>query len=205
MRFDEKKISEFTDALASADAIPGGGGASALVGAVGIALGNMVGALTVGKKKYAAVEEEIKAAMTEGECLRRELLDMMDKDAEAFAPLLKAYRTPKDEPGRDEMVQKALVAACQAPIAVMRTVCKALDLIEEFAAKGTVVAISDAGVGAICCKAALQGAFLNVYTNTASMKDREYAEMMESEAQDMLDKYCDKADRIYDIVIDRIK
>ena len=197
MRFEDKKINEFTEVLASKEAVPGGGGASALVGSIGMALGNMVGSLTTGKKKYADVEEDIQALMTEGENLRIELLSMMDKDAEAFAPLAKAYGIPKDDPSRDEVMEKALDVACQAPMDIMRTVCKALDVIIEFAAKGSALAISDAGVGAVCCKAALQGASLNVFINTKSMKDRAKAEALEAEANEMLDKYCRLADEIY--------
>ena len=205
MKFEEKKINEFTEVLASKEAVPGGGGASALVGSIGMALGNMVGSLTTGKKKYADVEEDIQVLMTEGENLRIELLSMMDKDAEAFAPLAKAYGIPKDDPSRDEVMEKALDVACQAPMDIMRTVCKALDVIKEFAAKGSALAISDAGVGAVCCKAALQGASLNVFINTKSMKDRAKAEVLEAEANEMLDKYCRLADEVYAVVVERIK
>lgn len=205
MRFEDKKINEFTEVLASKEAVPGGGGASALVGSIGIALGNMVGSLTTGKKKYVDVEEDIQRLMAEGESLRIELLSMMDKDAEAFAPLAKAYGIPKDDPSRDEVMEKALDVACQAPMDIMRTVCKALDVIKDFAAKGSALAISDAGVGAVCCKAALQGASLNVFINTKSMKDRTKAEALEAEANEMLDKYCSLADEIYAVVVERIK
>ena len=205
MRFEDKKINEFTEVLASKEAVPGGGGASALVGSIGVALGNMVGSLTTGKKKYADVEEDIQRLMAEGESLRIELLSMMDKDAEAFAPLAKAYGIPKDDPSRDEVMEKALDVACQAPMDIMRTVCKALDVIKDFAAKGSALAISDAGVGAVCCKAALQGASLNVFINTKSMKDRTKAEALEAEANAMLDKYCRLADEIYAVVVERIK
>ncbi len=205
MRFEDKKINEFTEVLASKEPVPGGGGASALVGAIGMALGNMVGSLTTGKKKYADVEEDIQALMAEGESLRIEFLSMMDKDAEAFAPLAKAYGIPKDDPSREEVMESALDVACQAPMDIMRTVCKALDIIEGFAAKGSALAISDAGVGAVCCKAALQGASLNVFINTKSMKDRAKAEALEAEANEMLDKYCKLADEIYAVVVERIK
>lgn len=205
MEFEEMNINAFTEVLASKEAVPGGGGASALVGAVGMALGNMVGSLTVGKKKYADVEDEIKNLMEQGENLRKELLAMMDKDAEAFAPLAKAYGIPKDDPARDEIMEKALLTACEAPMDIMRAICKALDLMSEFAAKGSALAISDAGVGTVCCKAALQGASLNVFINTKSMKNREKAEALETEANDMLDKYCGLADEIYKNVVGKIK
>lgn len=205
MRFEDKKINDFTEILAADDAVPGGGGASALVGAVGMALGNMVGALTVGKKKYADVEDDIKRLMKEGEELRKELLTMMDKDAEAFAPLIAAYRLPKDDPSADKIMEKALISAAAVPMDIMQIVCRTLELLKSFAAKGSAIAISDAGVGAVCCKAALQGAALNVYINTKSMKDRKYAARLEDEADSMLEKYCKMADEVYETVLGRIR
>lgn len=205
MRFEDKKINDFTEILASDDAVPGGGGASALVGAVGMALGNMVGALTVGKKKYADVEDDIRGLMKEGEELRKELLAMMDKDAEAFAPLIAAYRLPKDDPSADKIMEKALISAAAVPMDIMHTVCRTLELLKSFAVKGSAIAISDAGVGAVCCKAALQGAAFNVYINTKSMKDRKYAARLEDEADSMLEKYCKMADEVYETVLGRIR
>lgn len=205
MKFQEKNLIEFTTALASKAAVPGGGGASALVGAVGVALGNMVGALTVGKKKYADVEEDIKKLMLKAEALRVKLLDLIEADAACFAPLAKAYGIPKDDPNRDEIMEAALKEACGVPMDIMRTVCDAISLMEEFARKGSALAISDAGCGAVCCKAALQGASLNVFINTKSMKDRGVAEVLETEANGLLEKYCPIADEIFDIVFQKIK
>ncbi len=205
MNFQEMNLNEFTTVLAAKDAVPGGGGASALVGAIGIALGNMVGSLTVGKKKYADVEEDVKALMVEAETLRKKLMQLIEDDATAFAPLAKAYGIPKDEPGREEIMERALREACSVPMDIMRTVCAAMDLIVGFAEKGSALAISDAGCGAVCCKAALQGASLNVFINTKSMKDRAYAESLEAEANGLLEKYCSIADEIFDIVFQKIK
>lgn len=205
MRFQDKKINEFTDVLAKKDAVPGGGGASALVGAVGIALGSMVGALTVGKKKYADVEDEIRQLMDQAQLLRQELLQGMDDDAESFLPLAKAYGIPKDDPNRDAIMEEALCGACEAPIKLMRNICRSLELLSEFAKKGSRLAISDAGVGAVCAKAALQGASLNVFINTKSMKNREQAQDLEQQAQEMLDHYCPMADEIYASVCEKIR
>ena len=106
----------FTGLLASASPAPGGGGAAALTAALGAALGSMVGALTAGKKSYAPVEEEIKAAMTALEALRLQLLDMVQKDAEGFEPLAAAYKLPKETPDREEILERATLRACQAPV-----------------------------------------------------------------------------------------
>jgi len=205
MKFQDKNLVEFTTELASKAAVPGGGGASALVGAVGVALGNMVGSLTVGKKKYADVEEDIKALMVKAEELRVKMLDLIEADAACFAPLAKAYGIPKNDPDRDAVMEDALKVACSVPMDIMRTVCGAIELMREFAQKGSALAISDAGCGAVCCKAALQGASLNVFINTKSMQDRAYAENLEAEANGLLEKYCPMADEIFDIVFQKIK
>lgn len=205
MSFQDYRLNEFTEVLASKEAVPGGGGASALVAAVGIALGNMVGSLTVGKKKYADVEDEIRELMDQAQELRGELLKGMDADAESFLPLAKAYGIPKDDPNRAVIMEEALRGACEAPLELMKNICKAIDLIAGFAANGSKLAISDAGVGAVCCKAALQGASLNIFINTKSMKDREYARVLEKETEDLLERYCPIADEIYETVIHKIR
>lgn len=205
MKFQETNLKEFTAVLASKESVPGGGGASALVGAVGMALGNMVGSLTVGKKKYADVETEMIAFMKQAELLRVRLLELIDEDAACFVPLAKAYGIPKDDPERDAIMENALREACSVPMEIMRVCCEALELIDGFAAKGSALAISDAGVGAACCKAALQGASLNVFINTKSMRDRACAEELDREAEAMLEKYCKMADEIFDLVFQKIK
>ena len=201
----DKSVTEFTELLASKAPVPGGGGASALVGAIGIALGDMVGELTVGKKKYADVEEDIKSLMARAQDLRARLLALIDGDAEAFAPLAKAYGIPKDDPSRDEVMEGALKVACGVPMDILRACAEALNLIEEFAAKGSRLAISDAGCGAVLCKAAMQAASLNIFINTKAMKDRACAETLEKEANALLEKYTAKGDEIFSAVIEKIK
>lgn len=191
---------KFVEVLASNAPAPGGGGAAALVGAVGTALGNMVGSLTVGKKKYAAVEGEIIALKEKCDLLQKELLDLVKKDADGFEPLAKAYGIPKDDPNRDEILEKATIEACAVPMEIMEKCCEALDCIQIFAEKGSRLAVSDAGCGAVCCKAALQSASLNVFINTKSMKTRDLAEEMNRKANEMLTKYCALADEIFDAV-----
>ena len=205
MSFLEKDVRAFTDILATKAPVPGGGGASALVGAIGIALGNMVGDLTVGKPKYAKVEDAVKALMVDGDAVRAELLALIDADAEAFEPLSKAYGIPKDDPTRAEVMENALRVACAVPMDIMRAIGKAIDLLERMGQIGTAIAISDVGVGATCAKAAIKGASLNVFINTKSMKDREYAQQLEDEANALLDKYCAKADEVFDAVFARIR
>ena len=191
---------EFVSVLASDAPAPGGGGAAALVGAIGTALGNMVGSLTVGKKKYAAVEEEIIALKAKCDALQTELLNQVEADEVNFLPLAKAYGIPKDDPNRDKIMEEATIIACSTPMKIMELCCEAIDCIAVFAAKGSRLAVSDAGCGAVCCKAALQAASLNVFINTKSLKNRDVAEDMNRHANVMLNKYCQLADEIFNEV-----
>lgn len=200
MDFAQASCTEFVTVLASNAPVPGGGGASALVAAIGTALGNMVGSLTVGKKKYADVEEEIIALKTKCDALQKELLDQIELDAKGFEPLAKAYGIPKDNPDRDKILEEATMVACRVPMKIMELCCESLDAIEVFAAKGSRLAVSDAGCGAVCVKAALQAASLNVFINTKTLKNREAAEEMNKKCLDMLDKYCALADKIFESV-----
>lgn len=197
MDFTQKSCREFVEVLASNAPVPGGGGAAALVGAIGTALGNMVGSLTVGKKKYADVEAEIIALKAKCDGLQEDLLDQVPADAVGFEPLAKAYGIPKDNPDRDRILEEATIVACEVPMKIMELCCEAIEAIGVFAAKGSRLAVSDAGCGAVCCKAALQSASLNVFINTKSLKNREIAEEMNAKANGMLDKYCAMADEIF--------
>ena len=200
MDMTTKSCREFVTVLASNEPAPGGGGAAALVAALGTALGNMVGSLTVGKKKYADVEAEILALKGKCDLLQNELLDQVPADAEGFVPLAKAYGIPKDDPNRAAVLEDATVTACRVPMHIMELCCEALDCVAVFAAKGSRLAVSDAGCAAVCCKAALQAASLNVFINTKSLKNREVAEDMNRHANVMLNKYCSVADEIFNDV-----
>ena len=191
---------KFVEVLASDAPTPGGGGAAALVGAIGTALGNMVGSLTVGKKKYADVQDEIIALKAKCDALQTELLNQVEADEVNFLPLAKAYGIPKDDPNRDKIMEEATIIACSTPMKIMELCCEAIDCIAVFAAKGSRLAVSDAGCGAVCCKAALQAASLNVFINTKSLKNRDVAEDMNRHANLMLNKYCQLADEIFDEV-----
>lgn len=199
-----KTIPEFIEVLASKEPVPGGGGAAALCGAVGTALGNMVGSLTVGKKKYAAVEDEIKELKERCGKLQKEFLALIDKDAEMFEPLSKAYSLPKDteeeKAHKAEVIEKCSKDACVVPLEIMEKSCEAIDIIDEFAKKGSVLAVSDAGCGAAVCKSALYAASLNIFINTKSLKDKEYAQALNDKANKMLEEYGKKADDIFNSV-----
>ncbi len=196
-----KSCEEFVQVLASKAPVPGGGGACAYVAALGMALGSMVGNLTVGKKKYKAVEEEIQALLIESEALMHSLKVLVEKDAEAFYPLIQAYQLPKNTDQEKEIkentLQEALVGAASIPLEIGRYCLKAIDLHEQFAKKGTMMAISDIGVGVAFCKAALQGAKLNVIINTKMMRDQALKDKMEEEIYQIEKEGIQKADKIF--------
>ena len=200
----EKNVDKFLETLASSAPTPGGGGAAALCGAVGIALGNMVGNLTLGKKKYADVQEDIAALNQRAEALRADFVALIDADAEAFKPLSEAYGIPKDDPKRQEVMEAALLAAVQPPLEIMRKCVKALELIAEYAAKGSTLAVSDAGCAAAITRAALEAAALNVFVNTRLMSRRGGADAINEEANVLLSDGCAAAGEIYEEVYGRL-
>ena len=204
--FTENSCKDFIDVLASSAPIPGGGGASALVGAIGVALGNMVGSLTVGKKRD--VEEDIIRCKKEADEITKRLLELVAKDAEVFEPLSKAYSLPKSTPEelakKEEVMAVVLKDACEVPLEIMKTCARGLDLMKEFAEKGSRIALSDAGVGATLLKSALQGASLNIYINTKSMKDRVLAQQLNDETDSLRKTYEKKADEIFENVCKEI-
>ncbi len=195
-----KSCREFVSLLASDAPAPGGGGAAALVGAIGTALGNMVGALTVGKKKYADVEEKIKCLMSRCDELQTQLLDQVAADAEGFVPLAKAYGIPKDDPNRAETLERATVTACQAPMRIMELCCDSLNVISVMAEKGSRLAVSDAGCAAALVKAALQAASLNVFINTKTLQDRTLTRDLNGKCLELLAGCGRQADEIFETV-----
>lgn len=209
MSFVKTSCEEFVEKLSTKAPVPGGGGASALVGAIGTALGGMVGSLTIGKKKYAAVQEDILRLKEKSEELQKKLLLLVERDAEVFEPLSKAYGLPsnteQERAEKTKIMEQTLKEASQVPLEIMQICCEAIVLLEEFAEKGSAIAISDAGVGAVCCKAALKGAGLNVLINTNAMKDRDFAEKTEQEMNRLLSVYESKADQVYEKVVKRIQ
>jgi formiminotetrahydrofolate cyclodeaminase len=172
-----------------------------------MALGNMVGSLTVGKPKYADVEPEIIELKAKADGLQKRLLSLIGKDARVFEPLSEAYGLPKgtdaERVHKAEVMEACLRECCDVPLRIMEAGAEAIDLHERFAAIGAAIAISDVGCGAICCKTALQAASLNVFINTMSMTDRSYADGVNAKADALLATYCEKADGIFSDVLGR--
>ena len=130
----------------------------------------------------------------------QELLDQIAADAKGFEPLAKAYGIPKDDPTRDTVLEEATITACAVPVHIMELCCESMEAIAVFAAKGSRLAVSDAGCAAVCVKAALQAASLNVFINTKTLKNRALAEEMNAKCLGMLDKYGAMADEIFNTV-----
>lgn len=192
----------FLEDLAGSAPAPGGGGAAALVGAAGAALGNMVGSLTVGKKKYAAVEADILVLNRRAAALRKRLEGLVQADADAFTPLAAAYKLPKETPEQQvhkaAVLETALEGACAVPLEIMSACCEGITLAAEYAEKGSVMAVSDAGCAALFCKAALQAAGLNVSINTRLMADNAHAASLNAQSDAMLAEFVPQADQIYE-------
>lgn len=205
----EQKTTEFLDALSSSAPVPGGGGASATVGAFAAALGMMVTNLTLGKKKYADVEEEILAIREKLEILRNKLIVLTDQDAESFAPLAKAYSLPKEtdeeKAVKERVMEVVLYDASLVPLQIMETVYEAMQNLEVLGEKGSKLAVSDVGVGILFARAALEGASLNIFINTKMMKNREKAEELNEKAEQLIDAGRKLQEKVYADVMGKIR
>lgn len=202
---EEKKISEYLEVLSSKAPVPGGGGASALAGALGNALGQMVVNLTVGKKKYAEVEEEMQKYLTDLKTMQQEFLHLSDRDAEVFAPLAECYRLPsatlEEKEHKDAVMEEKLLDASMVPVEIMEKSLELLEILDVLADKGSRMAVSDVGVAVQFTRTALLGAVMNVYINTKSMKNREKAEEINQKAKRMIKIGTSQADEIYEKVL----
>lgn len=205
MRLAHLQVTEFADLLGSDAPAPGGGSAAALEGALGASLTAMVCALTVGKKKYADVQDL--AAETEQKALdlKRRFLDVMDRDTEAFNAVSAVFAMPKSTPeekaARSAAMQEALKGCTKTPFEMMELAVESLELTASVLGKTNASAASDLGVSALSVKAAIQGAWLNVRINIASLKDPDLAEDYRRRGEALLEKALPLADRIYDTVL----
>ena len=196
---------DFATLLAAKEAVPGGGGAAAYVGALGVALCSMVGNFTTGKKAYAEVEEDVQSMIGRAETVRGRLLELVDEDARAFEPLSRAYGIPKDDPTRAAVLEQATKAACKPPLEMMRQICRSIDLLEEMGRKGSRMLLSDVGCGALLARAALEAAAINVFVNTKALADRAHAAALESEVDIMLATYVPRAEEVAADVMGKIR
>ncbi len=194
-------VSAFLEELSSKKPTPGGGGAAALGGAQGVALGEMVINLTLGKKKYADVEEEMQLLLIKLEDIKKEFLRLADEDAKVFAPLAAAYGLPsgteEEKKHKAEVLETHLLAASLVPKAVMEQALEAIAVMDILARKGSRLAVSDVGVGVTFLRTALLGAKMNVSINTKFMKQREIADKLDQEADMLAETGTRLCDEIY--------
>lgn len=208
MKLAEKSCAEFIDMLSSKEPIPGGGGAAALVGAIGSALGNMVCNLTIGKKKYAKYELDVILILEKNIILYKNLLNMIDEDAKNFLPLSKAYGMKKDtleeKNLKEETLEKTLKDACQVPMLIVKYCYESIKLQRELVDKCSLLVISDIGVGVQCLRSALIGAQLNVIININSIKDKLYVDDVKRQIQPLVEEGIKIADEVYIKVVEKI-
>jgi formiminotetrahydrofolate cyclodeaminase len=205
----DQNCRSFVESLASKAPVPGGGGAAAMAGALGSALGMMYLNLSVGKQKYQEYEADFQDKLQNLDAIKEQLLACVDEDAEAFYPLAKAYRMPKETESEQAAYQRVLEAAlykaCSVPEKIMKLCSEAMDAIEYVADKGSVLAKSDAAAAVIFCMAAMNAAHLNILINTASMKNREEAEKITEEYDHILMLNNIRGSEIADQLTDEIR
>ena len=201
MKIADKTCVEFVEVLASKSAVPGGGGAAALVGSIGMALGSMVCNLTIGKKKFAEHEETLKGILEKAHSLEKELLDMIDEDADNFLPLSKAYSLPstteEEKLQKEKTMEECLKLASDVPIRIVRVCYEAIKLHENLVDKSSRLAISDIGVGVQCLRAAILSGKLNVLININSIKDKEYVDSIRIEMDKLIQDGVRICDEVY--------
>ena len=206
--FLDKPVNQFLDELASNAPVPGGGSTAALTGALAAALVSMVGNLTVGKKRYASVEEEVKALLDRSESLRRRLADLLESDTQVYGSLSKAYKMPRDteeqKAARTAAIQAALKEAETVPMRIADACVEVLHLCAPMAEKGSRLAVSDAGVAALLAEAGLRSAALNVLINLAYIKDEEFVHREQAKLDGLLAGKGQLKAQAYELVISKL-
>jgi formiminotetrahydrofolate cyclodeaminase len=178
--FTEKTVTDFVDALASKEPVPGGGSTAALGGALAAALVSMVCNLTIGKKGYESVNAPMGDILQKTETLRRELLDLLESDTQVYAKVMAAYRHPRktleEQQAREAAIQDALKEAAEVPMSIAAHCAQVVDLAMPAAEMGNTWAVSDAGVGVLMAEACMHAALLNVSINLSSIRDQAYVD-----------------------------
>jgi formiminotetrahydrofolate cyclodeaminase len=201
-------IGTFLDDLASERPTPGGGGAAAVCGAIGAALISMVANLTIGKKNYEAVWEDLRAVNAKAEALRAELTGAIEEDVVAFNSVMNAYGLPRatddEKAKRTAAIQAALKDATLAPLRAVKACFEVMRLSAAVAEKGNLNVISDAGVAVLSANAGLRSAALNVFINAKAIKDRDFAEKQIAEVNALLAQAAETTESVYQIVRTKI-
>ncbi len=194
---------DFLDVLASDAPAPGGGSTAALSGALGCALGEMVCGLTMGRKKYAAFEAEILAAKQALGALRLQLQAAVDSDAAAYDAVAEAYKLPKDDGGvRKAAIQRALIAAANSPLGVLKRIAAAADAMSALPGKSNANAASDLGAACAMLRAGADGALLNVLINVGGIEDEGVGVTLRREAEVVHECVVEACERVFSVVRD---
>ena len=208
MSYATDTLDAFSSRLASKASTPGGGAAAGLVGALGAALAAMVASLTVGKEKFAVVEEEMKQVVADAERLRSALLTLMDRDTEAFDQVMACYRMPKDsdadKAARKQALQMALDTAGEASLDICRACSEVIPLCRVTAERGNPMLVSDAGCAVAFAEAGLQAALITVKINADSLADRDRAEELWSEGQGLAIAAAEERQKVLEVVYGRL-
>jgi len=204
----DKKINNFLDELASNSPTPGGGSVAALAGALGAALVSMVGNLTMGKKKYEDVEEDIKKIISSSEKLRYELSQLIEEDVKAFNNFMATYKMPKETEDekkiRAEKIQESLIEAAKVPLKVAYKCLDILSLSKEVAEKGNINVVSDGGVAVLMAEAALESAIINVKINLRMIKDEKVRTELSSSIKEISLKEKGQKEKVLEIIDSKI-
>jgi formiminotetrahydrofolate cyclodeaminase len=207
-RLTDEPVSQFLNALASSAPAPGGGSAAALSGALGAALVSMVCNLTLGKKKYADVQDEIGALVEQSEDLRNKLTELLEADVQVYTGVSNAYKMPRktteEKAARSAAIQEALKDAAKVPMQVAQACAQVLDLCTPAAERGNVNVVSDAGVAALMAEAGLRSAALNVIININAIKDAAFSDAMRDELNLLLEGRPALKDQIYELVVSKL-
>ena len=199
-----KTLKDFSLLTSSKEPVPGGGGVCAYVGALAAALGEMVTNLTIGKEKYIQYTTELNDIKKELDILRFNLLDCINKDAQAFEPLARAYKMDKNVPNYNQIMEESLKCAAGIPLLILKYCTRIVDLDERLAVIGSKISVSDAATSVMLAHGTMYGAYINILVNTRLMKNREEADVLNKQAVDLLDEYSVKALNIFDDICKRL-
>ncbi|MCP4204359.1 MAG: glutamate formimidoyltransferase [bacterium] len=204
----EKTVVGFTEETASESPAPGGGSVSAGVGALGAALGTMVANLSAHKRGWDERWEEFSIWAVNGKLTYAALLELVDRDTEAFNAVIAAHRLPKgsesEREHRDAAVQTAARQAMEVPLEVMGKAVESMPLLKAMAESGNPASASDAGVGALCARAAVRGAYLNVRINASALEDQSLAADLIARGKSLEDQAAELEAEILAIVADKL-
>jgi formiminotetrahydrofolate cyclodeaminase len=208
VKLTDKPVTSFLDELASNVPAPGGGSVASLSGALGAALVSMVCNLTLGKKGYEGVQEEIQALLAQSEGLRHEMTDLLEADVAAYTAYSQTAKMPREtdeqKARRAVAMQAALKKAAMVPMQIAETAVKVMNLCMPAAEKGNKGAVSDVGVAVLMAEAALRSAALNVLINLAAIKDLQFVADKRAQLDRLLAGKGVVRDQIYDYVVSRL-